>query len=89
VNEVTDGVNVNVYPNPSNGKFEVAVTLDEKSDVIIKITDVLGKVINSVNVNQVTEANVPVDLSQVSAGVYFVQVINGNSITTKKISINK
>ncbi len=89
VDKVTDGVNVNVYPNPTNGKFEVLVSLKEKAEVIVKITDILGKEVNSLNIGQVTEAKVPVDLSQVSAGVYFIQVVNGKSITSKKISVSK
>jgi hypothetical protein len=72
-----------IYPNPATTSFSIKA---KTSDYQVKISDVNGKVLNSVKSNGslVTEINI----SNLSAGVYLVQVISENEIETKKLIKN-
>jgi hypothetical protein len=74
----TTKANINVYPNPSNGVFTIA--LNANGSVII--TDVLGKVIINKNV---TKGNNTIDLSTYSNGVYVLSVTNNGVVSKAKI----
>ena len=74
-------VNLNVYPNPSNGEFTIAVTgLTEK--LSIEIFNGLGEIVYKENLTsdkQTINANF-------ANGVYFIKLIeNGNVLSIKKL----
>jgi PKD repeat protein len=78
---------INVYPNPSNGAFTLEVS-EASEDAVIKIADILG---NEVSFGVVDNLNgkYSINLEGVAAGVYFVQVKNGDFYATKRITVNK
>ncbi|MDC3406139.1 PKD domain-containing protein [Bacteroidia bacterium] len=77
---------INVYPNPTNGKFNV--TVENAGEVVVKVGDILGNVLD-VNVTDNMNGTYSVDMSVVADGVYFVQVKNGDYFATKRITVSK
>ena len=77
---------INVYPNPSTGKFNV--TVENAGEVVVKVGDILGNVLD-VDVTDNLNGTYSVDLSVVADGVYFVQVKNGDYFATKRITVSK
>ena len=80
--------NVSVYPNPSNdGHFNLQfknLDLNSSSINIIKIIDVTGKKIETINI---TNDLILLDLSAYSKGVYFLKIsINDIAIIKKVIT---
>lgn len=77
--------NIQIYPNPNNGKFVIASSLyKEQSE--IQITDVLGKIILT---KRLDEQNTIIDLSSQISGIYYVFInVNGGTIS-KKIILNQ
>ncbi|MBL7887172.1 MAG: T9SS type A sorting domain-containing protein [Flavobacterium sp.] len=72
-----------IYPNPSNGIFNIA-----KNDIAIdsiEVFDVLGKKMG-VKINNQNSNNLELDLTNVSTGIYFVKIQSNSQITTKKIT---
>lgn len=78
---------VNVYPNPSKGQFNVAISSNETDNYTITIVDMMGRVINSYTNLPNGEFNI--DLSNESNGFYFIKVQSGDSVTTQKVVVNK
>lgn len=77
---------VRIYPNPSNGNFNINV-LEPKSDLKIGVYNMLGELVKSVETNSF-KSNYTVDLD-VASGLYLVKVTNGGLITTERITIEK
>jgi hypothetical protein len=73
---------MNITPNPSNGKFFVS----NAHASAIKVMDMLGATVVDVKVNN--QAITELDLSNYPNGVYFVQFIAGKEMLTKKIVKN-
>jgi hypothetical protein len=70
--------NVQIYPNPSNGTVNVIVS----ENSVIKLMDVLGKVIDTYTVN----GNSVLNFTQ-AAGLYFLQVESNGKTSTHKVVI--
>lgn len=79
-----DPVEFNVYPNPA--KEKVMVVMPKNQTGAIVIMDLLGKVIKE---QKATETLTEVSLNELSEGVYFIKVTQGNNCSTKKIVVSK
>jgi hypothetical protein len=70
-----------VFPNPSNGIFNLGFADESVKNVFVY--DVMGnKVFEAENL---AAASVAVDLSANANGIYFVKVVSGNEVITKRI----
>lgn len=74
-----------VYPNPTNGLFEISISNSEK--YILQIRNAIGQIIQT---NILHEGKTAIDLSSEEIGIYFYQIFDGkNSIKTDKLIIIK
>ncbi|MEE3037566.1 MAG: CotH kinase family protein [Bacteroidota bacterium] len=77
-----------LYPNPTDGQFVVSLDLNQKQDLLITITDYLGKV---VFLEQLTELNGHynrgIDLSHKASGIYTLTISNNYQHFHKKIVV--
>lgn len=71
--------NITIYPNPSNGIFTLNFGKLYHS-VLITITDASGKVVETYNFNDVSQANINFNGSE---GIYLIQLSADNIQTTK------
>lgn len=79
--------NMHAYPNPSHGSFILQTNLSGKLTVLIQ--DKLGQAVYAKEYNfSGSNHNIPVDTRNLPAGIYFVQVVNGNKRVSQKIMIN-
>ena len=76
---------INVYPNPTEGIFNV----EFKNAQNIKVINSLGVVVYDEKVEQLTEGIKHIDLSHFSNGVYFINVSNGINSSNHKVLLNK
>lgn len=80
-----------VYPNPSSGNFMVALKITNAQFYQLIITDQLGRIVyqnDNQNLPQ-TEINqvIPLNLSNLNNGIYFVRLLTENSNLVEKIQI--
>ena len=74
---------IDVFPNPSSGKFTITNTFSKFN---YSITDVVG---NLIVTGQMANKNTDIDLSYCKPGVYFISIDDGNgNKQMKKIIIN-
>ena len=79
--------NLSVYPNPSNGVFTAAMVLETASDVTVSVVDMTGnKVYESID-KSVKEINKHINLSNMAAGVYIMNVRTDKGSTNQRIVI--
>lgn len=65
---------IRVSPNPTNGEFSIT-TLDNSGELIIRVTDLTGKLVFSSKEMLGPNTSVDIDLTNASNGVYLVHII--------------
>lgn len=74
-----------IYPNPANEMINISIALTNSENTIVNVVDITGKVITSMNLGTVNgEKNFSVSLTDLSTGVYFVEMVNADSKQVKK-----
>lgn len=79
--------NMSIYPNPAKDKLFLGFGIFANKEADVVIYDILGKVVYSNTVNPVFEPTIEIDLPKLESGVYIVSVNTGNTVVTKKITI--
>ena len=76
-----------VYPNPNNRRFTVSFVSEEKEHLEIKVLNGLGETVYTRDIpNFKGIIKEQVDLSKFPAGIYFVNVMEGNRTKNVKVS---
>ncbi len=77
------------YPNPNNGLFNLDLKLMNADDIIINAYNVNGQIVYTQNLGVITEQNVSLDLSTLSAGIYNLSIQGKNTHIVKRVNILK
>ncbi|MBX7243093.1 MAG: S8 family serine peptidase [Bacteroidia bacterium] len=76
--DITDGISgigiFRLVPNPSNGLFSLELTLNEKQNAAIEITDVLGRILYCIPATSYYKDIIPLDLQMYPSGVYWIRI---------------
>jgi subtilisin-like proprotein convertase family protein len=81
--------NFKVYPNPSNGIFNLEFNSKNTSDVEISVFDMMGRsILKRVFKNKSTKFKENINIQNISSGIYILQVKRGNEISSQKLRIN-
>jgi len=78
---------IQLYPNPTNGIFTLIVS-KITSLVTIQVIDMLGNNLPA-TIYQNAAGEYQVDMGNIAAGVYLVQVLNGDQRMTQKVTVYK
>lgn len=78
---------MNVYPNPTDGPFEVKIDLNGAPKAEIMIMNSNGQVVMQERIESRGEFHKKIDLSHLSKGIYFLGVSVNDRFTTQKITI--
>ena len=90
MDEVINNYDVTIYPNPTTGKLNVVVNEFNSNAATISITNMLGQEVAKLdNQTIVKGANFNFDLSNQSAGVYFIKFQSDKGNFTQKFVISK
>ncbi len=85
-NPDTEGLSINITPNPTNGSFFVTCNNTNNKQLNGWITDMSGRRISNFNLKN----NIPLDISlELASGIYFVTITNGSDIRTNKVVVTK
>jgi hypothetical protein len=78
---------VKVFPNPSNGVFNISFKDVEAGNYTLTVTDILGKEVYNSRINVNGNNALSLDLTSLTKGVYMLNVNNGTSTSNQKIVI--
>ena len=80
-----------VYPNPNTGSAMLKLQLSQSSEGELAVYDTFGKKVKDfAKMNfKAGENRIPIELSSLSNGIYFVKVITDNGTITEKIIVAK
>lgn len=89
VQDLANGMSLNVYPNPVNDNAIISLTLSQAQNVTVGVYNILGESVQVINAGQLTTGthDIALDASRLNAGVYFVKVNAGNATISKKIVV--
>lgn len=74
---------VNIYPNPTNGSFNVSVELTTMNNIEIEVYNIVGQKVSNKKIGNTLGGSYTIDLANKADGVYFVH------IKTNKYSVVK
>jgi PKD repeat protein len=79
--------NVEIYPNPSSGRFHMEASFSEKQDLEIEVINSVGKTLRERSIDDVRKHQELFDLSDRSTGIYYVRIRNANGVSVHKVSV--
>jgi hypothetical protein len=83
-----DNARMRLYPNPSSGEFTMQIGGAETKEAIVTVVDIVGSVVYQETVHNSSKViEKHFDLTGISPGVYFVNVVNGTTRFSNKITI--
>jgi len=77
-----------MFPNPATEELTLDVSIDSERQLKVKIIDLTGRAIarNAYDLNQ-EQNRITMDVSALPSGMYLVQVENGKTVDSKKLTI--
>ncbi len=80
--------NLSIFPVPANDVVNVRFNNLNAQTVVINLVNNVGQVVRNINLGTVTGvSNVELDVNNLTAGVYAVQISNGNTSVVRQIVV--
>jgi len=89
VSDLTTDKLVTVYPNPSNGNFNVKLNLPSTENVTVEVYNLMGSKVMDVAAGSLSNETFEVNMSNSSNGMYIVRMTVNGTVINKKIVLNK
>jgi hypothetical protein len=81
---------LSVYPNPSNGTLNIRLQPEADINQTVSVYNNLGQLVESYNLNFTKEQPaVEIRMNDLTDGIYFVRVFDGNTVQTRKVLLRK
>lgn len=80
---------VNVYPNPSSGKFNIIYKSDLQEDLAIEVYNVTGKLVAVIKGDNGKNGIQTIDLSWEASGLYTIKISTNSRTIVRKVSVLK
>lgn len=88
VKPIMTDLNVNIYPNPSNGMFNMTM-LSEAATLDMAVMNIQGQVVYTETLNGVSYgSSKQLNLNHLAPGMYHLRIYDGTSVLNKKLIIN-
>ncbi len=84
VNDFSQELNLNIYPNPSNGQVNVQFENDNYKVTSAKLINISGQTVQNIETNNLNTLSIQLE----TKGIYFLQLFDGDQqLTNKKLII--
>ncbi|MCA6365388.1 MAG: T9SS type A sorting domain-containing protein [Bacteroidetes bacterium] len=78
---------ISVYPSPSNGEVTVDFNGNNATDVDVVVYNTVGQAVLTARYATLSDSRIVLDLSDVAAGVYAIEISYGGEKTNRKVVI--
>ncbi|MFH2143121.1 MAG: T9SS type A sorting domain-containing protein [Bacteroidota bacterium] len=87
INDVENIFSVDVYPNPNNGFFTLAISSTNGTENTVQLIDLQGQVIETrkLSGNTIIET---FDMTDIAKGIYYIKVSSDNGIKIEKVAVH-
>ena len=75
----------NLYPNPSNGKVNLAIDFNENLDISIQLMNLMGQEIKTIKFHNVNSINHTFDWKELPKGIYWFSISSSDNRLVKRI----
>jgi hypothetical protein len=82
-------VSFSCYPNPANDKLRIDMGAGAACQVTLVLKDMLGKPVQTLYEGNASQLHIQADISQVAAGMYFIDLCREGQHTSRKIVISR
>ena len=90
INDSKNESNIDIFPNPTNGLFNLHINTTITQSIDIDIVSIDGKSIYKNNVSLLTKHEiVKIDISSAAEGVYYIKIKGENIDIVKPITVHK
>jgi hypothetical protein len=91
IDDLVDGAELNVYPNPANNQITLDFTTKATTDMGMVITNAMGQVVQQVAPYQLSVGNhkLQMPVSQLAQGLYFVTLQTVEGVLTSSFTISR
>lgn len=87
--ETTPGkTNIQIFPNPNNGLFNVKINTQENTTYFYKVSNITGNEIKAGTLQNSTQIQ-KINIDNATEGIYLIQIFNSQEHYTAKILIKK
>ncbi len=80
-------VSMNIFPNPSNGLFNLEMNASKAGSFNVEIINIQGQVVYSKQINQDGFYKDQIDISKEAKGIYYIRINDGVDMQVSKIMI--
>ena len=81
---------LNIYPNPSNGLVNVNFSMDKASEIRFELYNALGSMVRNMNTSAPAGLQLrQFDMSELSNGVYYLNIMANGMKTSRMVTIAK
>ncbi len=80
---------ITIYPNPSNGEFNIEIKQNGMQNVLVKVLNVVGQTILLKALSNANSGVFSIDLTNEPKGIYFAEITTSTEKTVTKITIVK
>lgn len=84
--EIENLTDFTISPNPVTNISYLSARFNESKEVQIRITNVMGQNMYQQTISSFLEGNIPLDMSNMPSGVYFVQMWVDGKVATKRVA---
>jgi hypothetical protein len=90
IEQFNEQFEVNAFPNPNNGAFNIIIESTLTEDVNVVIYDQVGAIVWKKQIEKLNgKNNIFVPLEQAAQGIYQLQVTSNKKVVNKRLIINK
>jgi phage-related protein len=79
---------INIYPNPTNGLFNIAIKNANYNELLVSIVDIQGKEVYVISdKNTTADYNKQIDLTGIAKGMYYIKLSTSTDVKIQKLII--